>query len=269
MGRIAEGVPPARPQRGAFNLMIPKKTAGTLVLSASMESAGSGWLFNLTNELLKSVGNPDVRRIKEQYGLDDLLRWDNCNVGDLDEATWNRLQPALADGHTFVVKSHRKPTPLARRLCAEGLVKATYIYRDPRDVVVSAYKRGKVRRANGRKDSFARLRTIDLAIIWMRYRQIPVYKAWLAQPSTQFVRYEDLSNDGVGVLGLLSQHLGVAPSDADLQRLVLDYSGENARQKPGTHYIHGGRRREELTPGQLRRCNWLCGSTIELMGYEL
>ena len=80
--------------------MIPTATAGTLVLSASMESAGSGWLFNLTNELLRRVGCSDVRQVREQYGLDDVLQWDNCNLGFLDEATWDRLRPALADGHT-------------------------------------------------------------------------------------------------------------------------------------------------------------------------
>ena len=244
-------------------------TAGTLVLSASMESAGSGWLFNLTNELLKRVGCSDVRQVREQYGLDDVLRWDNCNLGDLDEATWERLQPALQDGHTFVVKSHRKPTALASRLCAEGLVKATYIHRDPRDVVVSAYQRGKLRRANGRKDSFARLRTIDIATIWMRSRQIPVYDAWRTQPNTMVVRYEDLSGDGTAVLRDLAAHLGVAPTDADLQDLVSDYTGESARQKTGTHFIQGGRRRDEMTTGQLWRCNRLCGSTISRMGYEL
>ncbi|MGK2955221.1 MAG: sulfotransferase domain-containing protein [Solirubrobacterales bacterium] len=248
--------------------MVANGTAGTLVLSASMESAGSGWLFNLTNEMLKSVGHSDVRLIREQYGLDDVLLWDNCNVGELDEAKWRRLQPAIADGHTFVVKTHRKPTPMVRQLCSEGLLKATYIYRDPRDVVVSAYRRGQVRRANGHRDSFARLRTIDIATVWMRYRQMPVYEAWLDQPNTQLVRYEDLSNDGIGVLRLLAQHLGVAPTDTDLERLVSDYHGGNARQKAGTHFIQGGRRREEMTPGQLRRCNWLCGSTITRMGYE-
>jgi len=243
-------------------------TAGTLVLSASMESAGSGWLFNLTNEMLKSVGCSDVREVREQYGLDDVLQWDNCNVGFLDEASWDRLQPAIADGHTFVVKSHRKPTALARRLCAEGRVKATYIHRDPRDVVVSAYQRGKLRRANGHRDSFARLRTMDMATMWMRSRQIPVYDAWRSQPNTMIVRYEDLSDDGVEVLRLLAQHLNVDPTDADLQRLVSDYTGESARERTGTHFIRGGRRRDEMTSGQLWRCNRICGATISRMGYE-
>ena len=244
-------------------------TAGTLVLSASMESAGSGWLFNLTNELFKRVGCSDVRQVREEYGLHDVLQWDNCNLGYLDEATWDRLQPALADGHTFVVKSHRKPTALASRLCTEGLVKATYIHRDPRDVVVSAYRRGQVRRANGHKDSFARLRSIDVAIGWMRFKQIPVYDAWRSQANTMIIRYEDLSDDGVGELRLLAQHLGVAPTDDDLQSLVSDYTGESARQRTGTHFIRGGRRRDEMTSGQLRRCNRLCGSAIKRMGYEL
>ena len=248
--------------------MNPSDTSGTLVLSASMESAGSGWLFNLTNELLKRCGCSDVREVREEYGLHDVLKWDNCNLGDLDEATWDRLQPALDAGHTFVVKSHRKPTAIASQLCAEGRVAATYIHRDPRDVVVSAYRRGQTRRANGRKDSFARLRTIDVATAWMRFKQIPVYDAWRTQPNTMVVRYEDLSDDGIGVLRLLAQHLDVDPTDDDLADLVSDYTGERARERTGTHFIRGGRRRDEMTSGQLWRCNRLCGSAIERMGYE-
>ena len=95
-------------------------------------------------------------------------------------------------------------------------------------MVVSAYQRGRLRRANGRKDSFARLRTIDLAIGWMRFKQIPVYEAWRSQPYTMVVRYEDLSDDGVGILRVLAQHLGISPTEADLQDLVSDYTGQSA-----------------------------------------
>jgi hypothetical protein len=242
---------------------------GSLVVSASMESAGSGWLFNLTNEVLQAAGQTDVRTIRERYGLGDIMRWDNCNIRDLDDATWTRLQPALDDGHTFVVKSHRPPTALAQKLCTEGKIAATYIHRDPRDVVVSAYQRGKIRRANGHHDSFARLRTIDLATAWMRFRQIPVYEAWRDTPNTLIVRYEDLAADGRTVVGQLAGHLGITVSDEARDRILSAYSGDRASQQTGSHYRGGGRRRDEMTAGQLWRCNRLCGSAIRSMGYEL
>ena len=242
---------------------------GTLVLSTSMESAGSGWLYSLTNSMLQAAGRTDAREIQREYELDDVMRWHNCNIRDLDQPTWDRLLAPLNDGHSFVVKSHRPPTKLAIRLCEEGAIKVTYIHRDPRDVVMSAYERGKVRRANDKRDSFARLRTVDLAIAWMRYRQLPVYEAWRFQPNTQVIRYEDLASDGVETLRRLDSHLQLMLSDADLERILDTSRGTNAGQQEGSHFRGGGRRREAMTPMQLRRCTWACRSAIRTMGYEL
>ncbi len=248
--------------------MSTANAPGRLVLSVSMESAGSGWLYNLSNLMLETAGYSDARQIRDEYGLDDVMRWHNCNINDLDDQTWLRLQAPLNDGHSFVVKSHRPPTTLARRLCADGTIKATYIHRDPRDVVVSAYQRGKIRRANHKHDSFARLRTIDLAIAWMRVRQIPVYNEWRSQPNTQVIRYEDLSDDGLLVLRRLTDHLGLELSDTTLQDILESSRGEKAGTQEGSHFRGGGRRRDAMTPMQLKRCTWVCRSAIRSMGYE-
>lgn len=244
-------------------------TRGVLVLSAGMESAGSGWLFNMTNELLQAAGHRDVRDLRDEFGLIDVLHHDNCNVRDLTQEVWDRIEPALAAGHSFVVKSHKRPSELVRRLSAEGKVISTYIHRDPRDVVVSAFQRGERRRARGRTDSFGRIRSIYLGLMWMRARQLPVYEAWRAEPKAMLVRYEDLRNDATATLRALCEHLGLALADERIADVATDYEGENAHGKAGSHYRGGASRQDQLTATQLRLANLLFRRSLVSMGYEL
>lgn len=244
------------------------EATGVLVVCASMESAGSGWLFNLVNDLLGAAAGDDVREIRDRFELDDVLRWHNCNVGELNERAWQRLQAPLRAGHTFVVKTHRPPNPLMKRLQQDGRLTSLYIHRDPRDVVVSAYQRGKGLRANGRYNSFGRLVTIDVSIAWMRWKQLRTYEAWRRHPGVCMVRYEDLMADPTEVLSGVAQHVGVDVSAESIAQLIDRYEGENSRGQSGTHFRGGGRRQDALSKRQLWTCNRLFADALRSMGYE-
>ena len=53
-----------------------------IVISAGVHKAGSGLYFNLTNDLLIAAGMQDVREVKKEHGLADLLKNYNCNIGE-------------------------------------------------------------------------------------------------------------------------------------------------------------------------------------------
>ena len=111
-----------------------------IILSAGMPRAGSGWFYNLTNDLVIAAGNQDGHQIRKKYRLGRFLTEVNCNIGALST---KRLIPILIPstlGNTFVIKTHAGPTPLALRLIQDGTIRPTYIYRDPRDAMLSAYE---------------------------------------------------------------------------------------------------------------------------------
>ena len=53
-----------------------------IVLSGGMPKAGTGYYFNLTNDLLIVSGGQDIRRLREKYDLGAILKhiiamWEN------------------------------------------------------------------------------------------------------------------------------------------------------------------------------------------------
>jgi hypothetical protein len=87
-----------------------------IIVSLGMPRAGSGWYYNLTNDLMLANGAQDAHQIRQRYHLENILTEVNCNIGAL---TTRRLLAVLVPalrGNTFVIKAHAGPTPLARGL---------------------------------------------------------------------------------------------------------------------------------------------------------
>ena len=60
-----------------------------IILSVGMPRAGSGWYYNLTNDLILATGGQDARQIRKKYHLGRILTEVNCNIGTLDSpAAW-------------------------------------------------------------------------------------------------------------------------------------------------------------------------------------
>jgi hypothetical protein len=157
---------------------------------------------------------------------------------------------------------------LVHQLCRSDQLRTIYIYRDPRDVVVSAFERGKNLRQNGNYRSFGRLLTIDVAIVWMRFRQLRIFEKWKAIPDTLMIRYEDLTSDAVAALRRVCEHLELEIDDQVLTQTADRYQGTKSEQRTGTHFRGGGNRRNKLSSAQLRRCNWAFRGALADMGYD-
>lgn len=236
-----------------------------LILSVGMPRAGSGWHYNLIHDLIRASGGQDAREIRARYHLTRLLTEVNCNLGTLAP---HRLTPALVPsllGNTFAIKLHAGPRPFARLCMRLGLIRTTYIYRDPRAALLSAYESGQ---RGG--SAFRQLQSIDDATAFMR-PYLRIWEAWLAVPQVLSVRYEDLLADYDAEIARLLNHLNLAPNHPDLTAVIEQYRpGGATTQDKGLHFHKGQpeRFREVLSREQLKAANQAFEPYLERMGYS-
>ncbi len=240
-----------------------------LILAVGMPRAGSGWHYNLTHDLMLTAGARDAREIRRRYRLGRILTEVNCNIGAL---TLRRLAmvmiPSLL-GNTFTIKLHAGPGRVALPLIRHGHIQPTYIYRDPRDALLSAYEYGQRALKKGRPNAFSHLDTIEKAIEFMA-EYVRYWEAWTAIPQCHTVRYEDLKTRYAAEARRLAEFLGVNADSPPAKAVIERYRPDQAR--PGDRGLHfhkgvSGRFREALTPAQQQRCLEAFGETLVKMGY--
>jgi len=162
-----------------------------IVLSAGMQKSGTGWYFNLTNDLLVAAGYQDVRRVRDQYRLHSILERRNCAIRQLTLLNLGCLAIPHFLGNTFVIKTHREPTTSLRYFIMSGVIKATYIYRDPRDAAVSAFEHGQRICGKGQTHSFAKLETMEKSLLFTK-QLLVTWDRWTQSGLALVVRYENL-----------------------------------------------------------------------------
>lgn len=240
-----------------------------IILSAGMPRAGSGWYYNLTNDLVVAAGHEDGRKIRKRYHLERVLTEINCNIGTL---TVKRLLPVLVPsllGNTFVIKTHARPTPFAQRLIQRGWLLPTYIYRDPRDAMLSAYEYGMRGLQKGRPNAFSHLTDFEESLDFiMEY--VRIWEQWMACSQALHTRYEDLKTDYDREANRLVAFLGLNADDPGISDVLDKHRPEkaNAYQK-GTHFSVGvsGRFREAYTVEELAILENSLGGYLRKMKY--
>src|SRR5262249_28580586 len=125
-------------------------------------------------------------------------------------------------GNTFVVKTHQAPSIGVRRLISSGIIRAIYIYRDPRDVVISAFEHGQRIRGNGETHTFGQLHNITDAIL-LAAHSLTVWEQWTQPGLALTVRYEDLVADPLKELERLTEFLAIRVPSEILCRTIAAY----------------------------------------------
>jgi hypothetical protein len=180
------------------------------------------------------------------------------------------MLPALL-GNTFVIKAHAAPTPAAERLIRSGRLRAAYIYRDPRDALLSAYDNGQRALQKGRPNAFSHLTDFDKSLEFMR-QYVGISEAWLALEPVLQTRYEALKDNYAVEAARLAAFLDLDSADPSLQPVIERYRPESARQ--GQHGIHfnkgrAGRFRERMTPEQQEIMAHEFAAYLTHMGYPI
>ena len=243
-----------------------------IILSAGIQKSGTGWFFNMTNDLLVAAGKQDVRAVRDRYGLSRILKHENCNLGLPRFLKLVRLLHPHMAGNTFVVKTHTAPTGGLRLFVRTfNVFKVTFIYRDPRDIALSAFDHGQKIRSQGESHTFGRLDTIEKAITETR-RWVETWDDWHDLRHIHLVRYETLKQTPAQELRRLVDYLGIeVPADV-IEQVAQNYQPDQLKAGRGKslHFNKGqvGRFRQVMTPQQIELSHEVLGEYVQKMGYE-
>jgi len=247
-----------------------------LILSGSLPKSGSTWLFHMTDALLISSGRPGIQELRKTCRLESVIPQRHCDISYTGPAKLLRLLPATlrgfrGRGHDLLVRTHFAPSRSFRLMMRLGLAKATYVYRDPRDVVLSAMDHGQRGRDCGSDHELMALTTLDKAIDYTRANLMPHFNAWMDTPGVLKLRYEDLTADTPGSLTQISEYLGLNLADEAIRAVAqrFDKSAMNRGDRVQMLVNRGtaARFRNEMTDEQLRITTDAFAPELERMGY--
>ena len=240
-----------------------------IILSVGMPRAGSGWHYNLIHDLMKTSGCADARDIREKYGLQKILTEVNCNIGVLSARRLAMVaRPALA-GNTFVIKAHAAPTRASRLLSTLGLLRVTYIYRDPRDAMLSAFDYGQRALAKGRPNAFSHLLDFEKSVDFM-IDYVHIWEEWMRQKKALIARYEDLLTNYDAESAKLVDYLKLDRNRPEVQAVIEAYRPGTADGQQGLHFFKGkiGRFRESFDEVQKSVLQEKLAEYLPRMGYK-
>jgi hypothetical protein len=235
-----------------------------------MPRAGSGWHYNLIQDLMKTTGCADAGDIRRRFHLEHVLTEVNCNIGVLSARRLAMVSVPAVLGQSFVIKAHAGPTTASRLLQAAGLLRITYIYRDPRDAMLSAIEYGQRASVKGRPNAFSPIATFDQALEFIA-GYVDIWEKWIREQNVPVWRYEDLRDDYTAEAGRLAQFLGLDSGRPEVQAVMAHYAPARAEGKQGTHFSKGriGRFREIFTPQQQAGLAERFGSVLTRMRYRI
>jgi hypothetical protein len=241
-----------------------------IVLSVGMPRAGSGWHYNLVHDLMKTTtGCADAREIRKNYRLQNILTEVNCNIGVLSARRLGMVAIPALMGNTFVIKAHSGPTPASRFMRSLGLLRITYIYRDPRDAMLSAYDYGQRALEKGRPNAFSHLTDFQKSLNFiMDY--VRIWEKWTQEPNVLVARYEDLLTEYDRESMRLVKFLAL-DNNLAVQRVVDAYRPAAVEGQQGMHFYKGkiGRFREVYSEEEQAILKEKLEPYLLKMGYEV
>jgi hypothetical protein len=242
-----------------------------IILSVGMPRAGSGWYYNLTNDLMLAGGAQDARQIRQRYHLQGILTEVNCNIGALTPRRITTVMLPAVLGNTFVIKAHAALTPYARFMIQRGLIWPTYIYRDPRDAMLSVMENGQRAIQRGQPNAFSPFAEFEAALRFM-VEYLHIWDSWMDCRQVLHVQYEDLLLDYAIEAENLLKFLELDGNQLQIQAVIEKYRPEKAQpDQKGIHFSHGkiGRFRQKMTPEQQGMMAERMGAHLTRMGYSI
>ncbi|MDJ0744781.1 MAG: SGNH/GDSL hydrolase family protein [Xenococcaceae cyanobacterium MO_167.B27] len=177
-----------------------------IIISSSIPKSASTLIYNYQEDLL-ALASQNNAVAQEEFN-----KYSNC--GFLRGIYFNNFLTIIflkIKYGNVVIKTHSKPSFFIKLLIALGLAKATFCYREPRDIILSAIDHGE-RTRKGKDASGACKNMITIA------DSLPIVKSWMSN-WYQWKEYGSKINDVYAQLEQLPP---------DTTHLILSVGGNNA-----------------------------------------
>jgi len=153
-----------------------------------------------------------------------------------------------------------------------GQLRPAYIYRDPRDAMLSAYENGQRAIAKGHPNAFSHLVDFDTSVHFM-LDYVRIWEAWMkCRETTLHTRYEDLLSSYDTEAARLVSFLRLDLDSIAVRGVIEHYRPEGSQHdQKGLHFNKGkaGRFRQKMTPEQIDILAQVFGPYLEKMGYPI
>ena len=241
-----------------------------IVLSVGMPRAGSGWHYNLIHDLMQTTKCADARDIRVKYRLQSVLTEVNNNIGVLSVRRLGMVAIPALMGNTFVIKAHAGPTAASRLLQSLGLLRVTYIYRDPRDAMLSAFDYGQRALTKGRPNAFSHLTDFQKSLDFI-LEYVHIWEKWMDEENVLIARYEDLLTNYDEEVRHLVGFLKLDGSRPEVQRVIETYRPGAAEGQHGLHFYKGkiGRFRESYSAAEQKVLAERFSPSLKRMRYDV
>ena len=241
-----------------------------IVLSVGMPRAGSGWHYNVIHDLMATTGCADARDIREKYRLHKILTEVNCNIGVLSARRLAMVTVPALMGNTFVIKAHAGPSTWSRVLESIGLLRVTYIYRDPRDAMLSAFDFGQRALEKGRPNAFSHLTDFQKTLDFIT-EYVHIWEKWIGEKTPLIARYEELLTVYDREVTRLVGFLKLDSDQPKVRAVIEQYRPGQGEGQQGLHFYKGkiGRFRESYDADQKKVMAERFGAALQKMGYEI
>jgi hypothetical protein len=241
-----------------------------LVLSAGMPKSGSTlFSFYQKNILEYTVAN-NGQRVFEEMITDGKINGIGIFVHNLESPdTLKTLLNLSREIGPFVVKSHISLSTDLLTLLKQKEILATYIHRDPRDVILSAIDHGTRPADHPAMNSF--FRQFDSV-----ENSIPLVKDfcksgvdWIRSGLCQVFTYHDLMVQPAKEMTRFSEFIHTSP-DADIIReLIHTYTVNAIKGKKQFNTGKLSRFNDEMSLADIHLCNREMAEELKSLGYSL
>jgi len=230
-----------------------------IIINSSIQKSGSTLIFNYQKDLLRLSKRKNAQARFNRYSYYGFVHRVNLRVFFI------MLYSYLFYGD-FVVKTHTGPTFFIKLLLRLKLARATFSYRDPRDVILSAIDHGeKTRRDKDITGAFREFETVEGSITLVR-KWTRLWYQWKKFNHVLFIRYEELMENKKEVLQQMASHLNFPLGHKQIDAIYNTHEINKEKSwnfNKGTTY----RYRTEMDPEDLKLCNDAFSGSLHEMGY--